>query len=56
MSYIEGTSNIKNDTFVNLNEERERMAKTFNQTSGGQKFLPQVVNTPLGLTSVAGMK
>ena len=56
LSYIEGTSNVKNDTFTNLNEERDRMAKTFNQTSGGQKFLPQVVSTPLGLTSVAGMK
>jgi len=30
MSYIEGVSSVKHDTFLNLNEERERMAKTFN--------------------------
>ena len=56
LSYIEGTVNVKSDTFGKLNDERDKMARTFNQTSGGQKFLPQVVSTPLGLTSVAGMK
>lgn len=40
LSYIEGTVNVKSDTFGKLNDERDKMARTFNQTSGGQKFLP----------------